>query len=99
MRVIADFNKSSLQVNTMRPLATAVFRSGRSSRTDLSDWRSSPFSRDRYASVSNRISTERASASSEFCKSSRNTILIVVMSKRAIHGTLGKRDGPVNLPE
>ena len=81
MQVIVDFNKNSHQVNTMRPHATADFRSGRSSRLDLSDWRSSPFSRDRYASVSKRISTERASASSEFCKSSRNTVLTEGLSK------------------
>jgi hypothetical protein len=92
MPIIVDFNKNSHQVNTMRPHATAVFRSGRFSRSGLSDWRSSPFSRDRYALVSNRISTERASASSEFCKSSRNTVLIEYMSKKATHGTLGKRD-------
>jgi len=92
MRVIADFNKNSHQVNIMRPHATAVFRSGKSSRSGLFDWRSLLFSRDRYAPVSNRISTERASASSEFCKSSRNTVSIVAMSKRAVHGTLGKRD-------
>jgi hypothetical protein len=33
-----------------------------------------PFSRDRYASVSKRISAECAPASSEFCSSSRNTV-------------------------
>jgi hypothetical protein len=92
MRVIIDFNKNSHQMNTMRPHATAVFRSGRSSRSGLSDWMSSPSSRDRYAPVSNRISTERASASSEFCKSSRNTVLIEATSKRATHGTLGGTD-------
>jgi hypothetical protein len=99
MQVIVGFNKNSHQVNTIKPHATAVFKSGKTSRSGLSDWRSSPFSRDRYAPVSNRISTERASASSEFCKSSRNTVLIAAMSKRATHGILGKRDGPVNCPE
>jgi hypothetical protein len=92
MQIIVDFNKNSHQMNAMRPHATADFWSGRSSRLDLSDWRSSPSSWDRYVLVSNRISTERASASSEFCRSSRNTVLINVMSKRAIYGTLGKQD-------
>jgi hypothetical protein len=91
MQGIVGFNNNSHQVNTMRPHATAVFGSGRPSRSGLSDW-SPPFSRDRYAPVLNRISTERASASSEFCKSSRNTVLIEVISKRANHGTPGKRD-------
>jgi hypothetical protein len=91
MRAIVGFNKNSHQVNTMRPHATAVCRSGRSSRSGLSDLRSSPISRDRYAPVSNRISTERAFASSEFCRTSRNTIIEAV-SKRTTHGTLGKRD-------
>jgi hypothetical protein len=35
-----------------------------------------PFSRDKCILVSNRISTERDPASSEFCRSSRNTVLI-----------------------
>jgi hypothetical protein len=91
MREIVGFNQSSHKVNTVRPHAMAVFRSGRFSRSGLSEWRSPPSSRDRYAPVSNRISTERASASSEFCKSSRNTILIETMSKRATHGTFSKR--------
>ena len=91
MRVMVDLNKISHQVNTMRPHAKAVFGSGRSSRSVLNDWKSSPFSLDRYSPVSNRISTERASASSEFCKSSRNTALMGAMFKRATHGTLGKR--------
>jgi hypothetical protein len=92
MRVIVGFNKKSHKGNTMRPHAKAVFRSGRSFRLGLFDWRSPPFSRDKYAPVSNRISTERASASSEFCKSSRNTALIESMSKKTAHGTLGRRD-------
>jgi hypothetical protein len=91
MRVTVGFDKNSHKVNTMKPHATAVFRSGRSFRSNLPDWRSTPFPRDRYASVSKRMSTERASASSEFCKSSRNTVLIEVMSKRATHGTLSRR--------
>jgi hypothetical protein len=92
MRVIVGFNKNGHKVNTMRPHATAVCRSRRSSRSGLSDLRSSSISRDRYAPVSNRISTERASASSEFCKSSRNTVLIETVSRRATHKTLSKRD-------
>ena len=92
MRLIMDFNNNDNQVNTVKPHTTAVYRSGRSPRARLSDWALLLFSRDMYAAVSNRISTERASASSAFCRSSRNTVQITAMSNRVAHRTLGKQD-------
>jgi hypothetical protein len=71
----------------------AVFRSGRSSGLNSSDWNPSPFSRDRYSFVSNRISTERAPASSEFCRSSRNTVFNQGNVPEELFRNLSRRTG------